>query len=192
MNKHNLTANELMFIKVLLLAQDDQVEYIKDFLSLSRELTGDIHKLLISLQTKGVIVKSCKIPNSGETLDVHSLEFNKTFLKQIYKSSFDMGKELFDIYPMFVTIGDSTFPLRTVSKKFNTLEDMFKYYAKSISYKEETHNHIIELIKWAKDNTNFLCFNISEFVISCKWEEIEALKSGEGDTNYNFNAIRQL
>lgn len=86
-------------------------------------------------------------------------------------------------YPMFVTIGDSTFPLRTVSKKFNTLEDMFKYYAKSISYKEETHNHIIELIKWAKDNTNFLCFNISEFVISRKWEEIEALKSGEGDTN---------
>lgn len=192
MDLYNMSPEELTFVQTLLLAQDGQMEYIKKWIGIPENTRGAVLDLLKSLQEKGVINKSYKLPEKGQMLDPIEIEFNKNFVKKVFRLSYDMGKELFDIYPMFITIHDCTYPLRTVTKKFNTIEDMFIYYARSIHYNMAEHDKIIELVKWAKDNTNFLCFNISEFVISHKWEEIEAIKTGEGGNNYNFNAVKQL
>ena len=69
------------------------------------------------------------------------------------------------------------------SKKFDTIEDFYRFYGKTIRWKPETHNHIIELVKWANEH-NILCTTIANFVIDHKWEELEALKN-EGGVNYD-------
>ena len=99
-----------------------------------------------------------------------------------------MGKELFEVYPQFGIIGTSTVPLRTVAKKFDSLEEAYFRYGKSIRWNLEMHNRIIELVKWANEN-NILNTTLANFVIDHKWEELQALKDGNL-ANVNFDAIK--
>ena len=101
-----------------------------------------------------------------------------------------MGKELFEIYPMFGLINGEPVGIRSVSKKFDSLEDFYRYYGKTISWKSEKHEYIMELVEWAKEK-NLLVTTLANFVIDHKWEELEALRSGE-IANIDFNAVRQL
>ena len=104
-------------------------------------------------------------------------------VKDFYKCSFDLGKELWDTYPLFGIVNNTQVGLKSVSKKFDTIEDFYRFYGKTIRWKPETHNHIIELVKWANEH-NILCTTIANFVIDHKWEELEALKN-EGGVNYD-------
>ena len=144
--------------------------------------------MLQNLQDSGVILKSYKIPEKGTVLDVHSIPFNKNLIKDFYKSSFEMGKELFEAYPMFGIINGMNVGIRSVSKKFDTLEDFYRFYGKTIRNKPETHSHILELVNWAKEN-NILTNTLANFVIDHKWNELEALKNGEL-VNVNFDAVK--
>ena len=104
-------------------------------------------------------------------------------MKDFYKCTFDLGKELWDTYPLFGIVNNTQVGLKSVSKKFDTIEDFYRFYGKTIRWKPETHNHIIELVKWANEH-NILCTTIANFVIDHKWEELEALKN-EGGVNYD-------
>ena len=102
-----------------------------------------------------------------------------------------MGQELYEAYPMFATIQGATVSIRGVSKKFDTLEDAFRYYGKQIHWNNDTHKHILELLDWAQNNTTFINFSLATFLIDRKWEEIEALKNGEL-TDINYNSMRSI
>ena len=71
------------------------------------------------------------------------------------------------------------------------MEDFFKFYAKSIKYNIDLHNKIIELTKWAADNTNIINTTLVNYVVDQRWNDIEALKDGT-QGNINFNTVRVL
>nr|DAD59544.1 MAG TPA: hypothetical protein [Bacteriophage sp.] len=178
-----------MFIRTLLLLQDEENEGLfKSYIESLYENGIKTREVILSLQNKGIILKSYKVPNEGEAFDPYSIPFNKNFIKNLYRCSFEMGKELFEVYPQFGIIGTSTVPLRTVAKKFDSLEEAYFRYGKSIRWNEEKHNQIIELVRWAKDNNIINC-SLASFIINQGWIDLGALKNGNG-ANVNFNAIK--
>ena len=102
-----------------------------------------------------------------------------------------MGIELFETYPQFGNINGNIIPLRGVSKKFDTLEDMYRYYGKVINWNPEIHQEILDVLKWAKENTQFIQFTLASFVIDRRWEDLKALRDGKL-VNVNFDAVKML
>ena len=179
-----------MFIRTLLLLQDEGNEDLfKSYIESLYDCGIKTREVILALQSKGIILKSYKVKNEGEAFDPYSIPFNKNFIKNIYRCSFEMGKELFEVYPQFGIInGNSAIPLRTVAKKFDSLEEAYFRYGKSIKWNEEKHNQIIELVRWAKDNNIINC-SLASFIINQGWIDLEALKKGDG-ANVNFDAIK--
>lgn len=190
LEKYKLTPNELFFIKTILIFEDDK-QFIARFLPICKETNIDARNLLESLQNKGIITKAYKIPAKGEILKPEEITFNQNFIKAFYKASFELGQELFNEYPQFTIIDGCTVAIRSVSKKFDSLEDFFRFYGKTIKHNPELHTKIIELVKWAKENTTFLNCTLANFVIDKKWLDLEALRDGN-EGNINFNAIKLL
>ena len=48
--------------------------------------------------------------------DPEEIQINKAFFKTIYRSSFELGKELFETYPMFTTINGATVSIKLLLK----------------------------------------------------------------------------
>ena len=176
MEQYKLTPSEYFVVKLIFMTQEGYEEsYLLRYLRINKETFRDD---LISLQDKGVILKSWKIPEKGSKFDPLEIPLNKNFFKNIFKSSLELGKQLFDAYPMFVNINGSTYSLRSFAKKFDSIEDFFRFYGK--------------IIKWDQDNNvGFLKMTICNFVVEMKWNELEALKNGD-IANINFDTIQQL
>lgn len=192
LNKYKLSPNELFIIRLLLIAQDENdSSYLMEFAKIPESDRGDLRSVLVSLQNKGVLLKSYKIPSKGQPLVIEDVEFNQNFLKNIYKASFTLGSELFEHYPQFTNINGNMVAIRSVSKKFDTLEDAFSAYGRAIRWNPELHNEIISLIDWAKNNTSFINCTLANFIVDRKWQDIKALKDGEL-TNVNFDTVRML
>lgn len=191
LEKYGLTPNELFSIKLILITQEGgQENYLFKFLQTAAG--KDFRDILLSLQNKGVILKSYKIPGKGEEFDPEEIAVNKVFFKNLYKSSLDMGMELFEAYPMFTEINGATVALRGISKKFNCIEDFCRFYGKQIKFNPETHKEILDLINWEQDNNiGFICQSISSFVINQGWHELKALRDGKV-ANINFGAVTQI
>lgn len=176
-------------MEIILIAQEgDDPEIVNNYFVAKPTARGFTREMLIRLQEVGIINKSYKIPSKGEQLNIHDIQFNKTIIKDFYKCSFELGKELFEAYPMFGIINGSTVGIRSISKKFDSLEDFYRFYGKSIRFKPDIHAHIIELVNWAKEN-NILNNTLANFVIDRKWEELKALKAGD-IANINFDAVK--
>lgn len=185
LDRYKLTPNELMLIRTLLILQDeDNEELFKSYIELLHSCEIQLRDILISLQEKEIILKSYKVCKSGETFDPYSIPFNKNFIKNLYKCSFELGKELFEEYPQFASINGTMVGLRSVSKKFDTLEDAYFKYGKNIKWNPDKHNHIIELIRWAREH-NLINYTLANFIVDCKWLDLEALRDGEGNINYD-------
>ena len=192
MEQYHLNPTEYFIIKLIFMVQEGYEEpYLLRYLNIKGNKES-FRDNLLSLQNKGVILKSWKIPEKGSKFDPLEIPLNKNFFKSFFKSSLILGKELFDTYPMFVNINGTTFGLRNFAKKFDSIEDFFRFYGKTINWNQELHNKILELIKWDQDNNvGFLKMSISNFVIENKWNELEALKNGD-IANINFDTIQQL
>lgn len=191
LNKYKITPNELMLIRTLLLLQDESNEELfKTYIESLYKSGIKLRDSLIQLQDKGVILKSYKIPNEGESFDPYSIPFNKSFIKSIYKCSFELGKELFMEYPQMTTINGNIVTLRGVSKHFNSLEECYFKYGKAIGWNFERHNYIIDLIKWAKEH-DLIKQSLSSFVINHAWLDLESIRNGDS-CNYNFDSIKAL
>lgn len=188
LEKYRISPDELFVLKTLILAKEGDAKYLQKLLTLN---VIDFRENLVSLKNKDILLKSYKIPNKGEQLVIEEVAINKNVIKNYHKSSFEMGEELFMAYPPFVTIGEVTYGLRNVAKKFNSLEDFYYFYAKSINFDAVKHAEIMNLLEWANKNSNFLNFSILEFVISHKWIEIQLIKDGHG-SNINFNTITSI
>ena len=77
MDQYKLNPNELFCIKVILLAQEGEYEYLQNYAQI---LSGQLRLLLESLQSKGIIVKAYKIPKKGTQFMPEYVEFNQNFL----------------------------------------------------------------------------------------------------------------
>jgi hypothetical protein len=191
LEKYNINSDELLFVTMILLIQDgEEYDFINRYFNLPLSCRNGIRELLISLQDKGIITKEYKIPNKGDKFIPEDITFNKNFVKRFYKSSFDIGKELFEEYPMFGIINGNPVGIRSISKKFDSLEDFYRFYGKSISWNPEKHSEIIELVKWGKENNLIVC-SLANFIIDQKWNELEALKQGD-IANINYDAVKLL
>lgn len=190
MEKYGLTPSEYFVVSLIFMLQEGYEEsYLLRYLKLNKSTFRDD---LISLQDKGIILKSWKIPEKGSKFDPLEIPLNKNFFKNMFKSSLELGKQLFDAYPMFVNINGFSYSLRSFAKKFDTIEDFFRFYGKTIHWDLDLHNKILDLIKWDQENNiGFLKMTICNFVIEHKWNELEALKNGD-IVNINFDTIQQL
>ena len=187
MEKYKIDPTELFTIRVILIAQDGDYEPLK---RLNAILDGGLRLMLERLQSKGIIIQAYKLPKPGTQFIPEDVQFNKNFIKQFYRASFEMGEELFDAYPQFTVVQGATYNLRRVSKKFNDLEDAFAKYAKVIKNDPEKHQEIIDLIAWGIENGyNFT--TLDDFICDRGWTALEAFKNGNG-TNVNTNAIRMI
>lgn len=187
--KYNINPNELLLLEIILIAQEgDSSEIVQEYFSSNIKARGSTIKTLENLQEAGVILKSYKIPKQGQTFDILSVPLNKNMIKDFYKSSFEIGKELWETYPQFGFINGNAVGIRSISKKFDSPEDFFRYYGKSIRWKPDVHNHIIELIEWGKSN-NIINTTLANFIIDKKYEELEALRDGNL-ANVNFDAVK--
>lgn len=191
LSKYRITPNELTFIKTLLILQDEENEDLfKDYIESLYVCNVKLREVLISLQKKEIILKSYKVPSEGESFDPYSIPFNKNFIKSLYKSSFELGKELFEIYPQMTVINGSLVTLRGVSKHFDSLEACYFRYGKAIGWNQERHEKVLDLIKWAKER-DIIKQSLSSFVINNSWLDLEAIRNGDSG-NYNFDTIKAL
>lgn len=183
---YNLEPTELFTIKVILLAQiEGEYEWLQRFAQIQK-----LRPILESLREKGIILKSWKLPKEGSKLDIEDIPFNQNFLKKFHRASFEMGKELFDVYPQSTVVNGQVYNLKRVSRKFDSLEDAFNKYAKYISNNNDTHQEILELVKWGIDNGyNFT--TLDSFIVDNSWLAIKAMKEGNG-INVNTEAIKMI
>lgn len=191
LDKYGLTPNELLVLRVLLLFQDDQEEELLQRLLVTlKRVEVPFRDVLVELQRKEIILKSYKIPSAGEVFDPLAIPINKNFIKNLYKCSFELGKELFEIYPQMTLINGSMVTLRGVSKHFDSLETCYFKYGKAIGWNQEKHEKIISLIKWAKER-DLIKQSLSSFVINNAWLDLEAIRNGDSG-NYNFDTVKEL
>lgn len=192
LDKYGLTPNELLVVRILLILQDDGEEQLFQKLMVTlKHINLPLREVLEQLQKKEIILKSYKIPKSGEKFDPYAIPINKNFIKALYKSSFEMGRELFDSYPQFGNINGNLIPLRGISKKFDSLEQAYFKYGKSIGFNPEKHKTIIELVDWAREN-NILNCSLASFIVNEGWHDLNALKNNGDVANINYDAIRIL
>lgn len=192
MERYALTPNEIFVISLINMATDKEMTiYLSRFLSSSDENRQVFKDCLHSLQDKNVILKEYHIPGNGETFIPGEVLFGKNFTKNLWKASNKYGEELFENYPMFGDINGVYVPIKTVSKHFGCVEDAFRFYGKTIKFNIDTHNHILELLNWAKENTKMINCSFSSFIINRLWEAIEAMKNGD-QGNVNFDTVRML
>ena len=188
LEKYGLTPNEFFVLELLLMVQDDySIEYFNRYARLNEFV---LKNSIESLQEKGVILKSYKIPK--DSINPYEIPINKNVSKTFWRASLEMGGELFEAYPMFGNINGNLVSLRSVSKRFATLEDAFRYYGKVINWNPDKHEEILDLIRWEQDNcVRFINMSLSSFIIDQKWNELKALRDGEL-ANINYDTIRSL
>ncbi len=187
MDQYKLNPNELFCIKVILLAQEGEYEYLQNYAQI---LNGQLRLLLESLQSKEIIIKAYKIPKEGTQFIPEDVQFNQNFLKKYYRSAFEMGEELFYTYPQSAVVQGQVFNLRTVSKKFDSLEDAFSKYAKQIKNNPELHRQIIDDIKWGIENGyNFT--TLDRFIVDRAYESLHSMRLGE-NININLEAVQLI
>lgn len=180
MEKYRLTAEEMYIVDLLFFSSPEEghSEFLRSYLNFS---DIDLRQVLVNLQNKQVILKSYKIPKKGESFDPETVEFNKNFLNSYRKYSGELGYEFFMEYPSYGLINGSEVPLRNFAKKFNSEDDFFFAYGRAVGWNKEKHEHVLELIRWAKENQcRLLNMNIADFVISKTWLSIEDIKNGNG------------
>lgn len=186
---YKITPNELTLFEVLLLLQeDDDPELVKFYFELNEQSRGQIRELLVRLQEAGLINQSFKIPDKGVSINPYDIPLNKVKIKQFYKSSFELGKDLYDNYPLSTVVNGIEYKLRRISKKFNSLEDAFLKYGKSIGWNPDRHEEIISLIKQGIE-TNYNFTTLDDFIVDNDWLNLEAMAKDGIINNSNMKLL---
>lgn len=187
LEQYSLTAEEWLIIRLLFLASEEEKhkEYLVKYLMYAKP---DLRNIIVSLQDKGIISKSYKIPNKGCTFDPADIVFNKNFINKYLKFSYTLGQELFDNYPVTINVNGITYSARTSGNKYKDLEDMYYAYGKAIGNKLEVHQHVLELLEWAKEN-GLVNKGLYRFIADREWLNLEAMKD---DPSINYNSIKCL
>ena len=190
MRDYKIYPNELFTIKVILLAQDGEYEDLQQYVECF-ENKNYLRLALESLQEKGIILKSYKIPKPGTQFIPEDVQFNQNFLKKYYRSAFEMGEELFYTYPLSAVVNGVMYNLRSFSKRFDSEKQAFQRYARNIRNNPELHQQILDDIKWGIENQYQGFTTLDRFIIDRGWEFLHAMRNGEG-TNLNLEATQLI
>lgn len=193
LEKYQLSPNELFTIRMLLLAKEEYAEeYMFRFLAIPEEMRGDVRETLISLQGKGVILKSYKIPKKGEVFCPEDVPFNQAFLRNFFRASFEMGKELYDSYPPETIVNGISYKLRRISKKFYSMEDAYRAYGKAINWNPERHQEVLKLVNWGANN-GYQFTTLDDFIVDNDWNNIKLMKERNSvNASHTFDGIKSL
>lgn len=187
--KYSVTPNELFFLKMLLLAKEEDIQdTIYRYFKLPEESRGSILEMLGNLQKKGIILSTYKLPKKGEKFNPLDVPLSQNFQNHFFKASYDLGKDLYDHYPTSTVVNGVEYKLRRISKKFDSLEDAFRTYGKYIRWSQKTHEHIIELIEWGKTN-NYQFTTLDDFIVDNDWLNIESMTSDGLLTNSGLKLL---
>lgn len=189
MEKYSLTPSELLFLKMVFLASEgtDGKDYVKRYFALPETVRGNAIELLTVLKSKHVITQEYVIPKPGGKFNPNEVTFNKNFMKAFFKNSFDMGKELYDIYPVSTVVNGIEYKLRRVSKKFESLEQAFFHYGKYIGWNQEKHNEILKLVEAGK-RSGYQFSTLDAFIVDNDWLNLEALNR-DGQLSDNMRVL---
>lgn len=185
MERYKLTPDELLFIKMIFLAREgtDGKDLVKRYFALPESIRMNAISLLTILQNKQIITKEYKVPEPGGVFKPYEVTFNKNFEKSLFRNSYEMGKELFDHYPLSTIVNGLEYKLRRVSKKFNSLEQAFFHYGKYINWNAEKHRQIIDLVEAGK-LSGYQFSTLDSFIVDNDWINLEALNdSGQLTSN---------
>lgn len=188
-NTFKITPNDLTLFEILLLLQEnDDIELVKSYFELSEESRGSFRESLLKLQNAGLINQSYKIPEKGTTINPYDIPLNKVKTKQFYKNSFELGKDLYENYPLSTIVNGVEYKLRRVSKKFNSLEDAYLKYGKAIGWNPVKHAEIIALIKQGiESNYNFT--TLDDFIVDNDWLNLAAISKDGIINNSNMKLL---
>ena len=181
----NLTPTELFIIRVLFLAQDGDSTHLMNYLSNVTDGKELFRFVLASLQKKGVILASFKIPEEGQSIRFKDIPFNKNFLKRYIRESNQLGKELFEAYPSFMFINGRMASIKNITKAgLFSLDEFCIYYAKQIKSASTTHERIMKSLEFGKEN-NLIRYTLLEFIASRKWEELDRIENSGDIAGYD-------
>ena len=176
----NLTPSELFILRLLFLAADGDSSLLNNYISNTNNGKELLIKVLESLVSKGIINSTFTMPKAGGVLKFKEIPFNKNFIKKYIRDSHEIGKELFDKYPPFMTINGKICSIKNFTKaNLFSLDDFCNYYAKQIKLSGITHDRVMLALEYGVEN-NLIRYSLLEFIASCKWLEIEFIRdSGE-------------
>lgn len=187
LEQYNLTAEEWLITRLLFLASEE--ENRKDFLAKYLVYSKvDLRSVILSLQNKGIISKSYKIPEKGQEFNPEDIQFNKVFTNRYLKFSLSLGQELFENYPTLVNVNGILYSAKTTGNKYRDLDEMLFAYGRAIGNKPEMHRHVLELLEWAKEN-GLVNKGLCRFIADKEWLNLEAMKD---DPSINYNSIKCL
>lgn len=175
-----LTPSELFILRLLFLAQDGDTSLINNYLSNTDNGKEVFKVILTNLQNKGIILASFKMPKEGEVLKYSDIPINKNFVKKFIKESNQIGKELFDNYPPFITINGRMASIKNITKAgLFSIDEFCFYYGRQLKLASVTHDRVMDALQYGKEH-NLINYSILEFIASQKWNEIDYIRnSGE-------------
>lgn len=205
MRECGITPNEYEVLIGVLMAQDEEyqdesinrteigrpshVPNTEYLVFLQNTLTrSGLRQCLLSLQNKGLILKTCKLPNpdsATEGLKPNEVKFNKNVLKKYIKHSGEMFWELFQTYPSDTVINGRKVSLRTTfgNGGWSSLDEAASYYGQCIKYSSQTHKKILNLIEEAKDS-DLLNMGLIKFLRGEEWNNLEDIINGTCKTEF--------
>lgn len=177
---NGLTPSELFILRLLFLAQDGDMSLINNYIS-NTDNGKEVFKVVLkSLQNKGIILASFKMPKEGETLKFTDIPINKNFVKRFIKESNQIGKEFFDAYPPFIYINGRMASIKNITKAgLFSIDEFCFFYGRQLKLSSVKHERVMEALEYGKEH-NLINYSILEFIASQKWNEIEYIRtSGE-------------
>lgn len=192
MTKYQLTAEEVLLIYLTFISQTENGNPEEHRVYFRKWYEGGgkerLRALFNSLKSKGIIKKNY----NPSVYDPDEIEFNQNFLKQYFKLTGELGRELMNAYPTTLYINGKAVSLKNISKKFMDLQEFYFWYASTIGHSISKHREIMNILEWAKMN-DLIHIPIIEFVASCKWNEFKEMKDkgvqGQGSTYDVYRAV---
>lgn len=179
MEKYSLTSSQFMIIKLLLIAQECEENeiYLSRYQTYcdNKTLTLDLFK---KLNEKGIISKDSDVFKEKKSFYPEDVIFNKSFIKNFYKCSHDLGKELWEKYPTYIVGNYKNYPAKNFSKRFRDLNDLFNFYSKQIKNNPKIHDSVISSLDFAIKN-DLITEGIVDYILSNRWNEHLKIMNGE-------------
>lgn len=209
MTTYGLTPNEFETMMCVYMAQDHESrideEYRTEFncpaqpahpeslIALAKIMgVKAIRQILLDLQSKNIILKSCKLPglDSTEGISPNDIKFNKTVMKNYIKHSGEMFFELFFAFPSHMDVQGKKVSMRSVGgpNGYPNLDEAAFAYGKAIRFDPKIHERIIEIVERATE-LNVLNMGLLKFIQGQEWLNLnDVLEEGAiGNKNIEVN-----
>jgi hypothetical protein len=184
-----LTPSELFILRLLFLAQDGDTSLINNYIS-NADNGKEVFKVVLkSLQNKGIILASFKMPKEGEILRYTDIPINKNFVKKFIRESNQIGKEFFDAYPPFIYINGKMASIKNITKAgLFSIDEFCFFYGRQLKLSSVKHERVMEALEYGKEH-NLINYSILEFIASQKWNEIEYIRSSGEVAGYQNSEL---